>query len=197
MPDELVTTGDAELDTAETAALADLEDIIRNGIGSFVRVGLALKAIRDGKLYRDSHKTFEDYCHERWGFTRRFANMMIRAAEVVKSLGTIVPKPPQLESHARELAKLVDLDQQAEAWKNVLVRSGDDTTQITAAIVRKEVAKFLPPKPKTTFDFVRERDEVFRWLVGRLEKWPDEYRDTFAAFVTNIATDIQEQQSAD
>lgn len=198
MTDELATNDDdTQLDAAESGALEDLEEIIRTGLGSFVRVGMALKAIRDGKLYRDSHKTFEDYCRERWGFTRANASLQIVAADVVKGLSTIVDKPPQLESHVRPLTRLADRDQQVEAWNNALARSNNDPAALTAAVVREEVAKFLPPKAEPSFDFVRERDEVFRWLLGRLAKWPDEYRGTFAEFVAHVANDIQEQQRED
>ena len=59
----------------------------------------------DAKLYRASHGTFEEYCRERWGFARNYANKMIAASSVVSHLGTNVPKPAT-ESQARPLAKL-------------------------------------------------------------------------------------------
>lgn len=42
--------------------------------------------------------TFEDYCNDRWGMARNYANKMIAAAEVVGNLGTIVPILPAAET---------------------------------------------------------------------------------------------------
>jgi hypothetical protein len=57
--------------------------------------------LADARLYRLSHDTFEDYCRERWGMARNYANKMVAAAEVVANLGTNVPKLPVTESQAR------------------------------------------------------------------------------------------------
>jgi succinate dehydrogenase/fumarate reductase-like Fe-S protein len=35
----------------------------------FKRVLNALRDIRDNKLYRETHETFEDYCRQRWHFS--------------------------------------------------------------------------------------------------------------------------------
>jgi hypothetical protein len=54
-----------------TQRLAELERVIERGLQSFVEVGKALADIRDGKLYRcQGDATFEDYCQQRWGFSR-------------------------------------------------------------------------------------------------------------------------------
>ena len=42
--------------------LAELELVIERGLKTFVEVGAALLGIRDGRLYRETHATFEDYC---------------------------------------------------------------------------------------------------------------------------------------
>jgi hypothetical protein len=87
--------------------LADLETVIERGLGTFVEVGDALAAIRDGRLYRSTHSTFEDYCQERWGFSRPRAYEMIHASEIVSSLSAIADTPaPRTESQARALAPL-------------------------------------------------------------------------------------------
>src|SRR5216683_4671138 len=39
------------------------------------------------------HDTFENYCRERWGWSRRHVNYQIEAAGIVDSWGTVVPKP--------------------------------------------------------------------------------------------------------
>jgi hypothetical protein len=72
------------------------EAIIERNLKTFIDVGNALLEIRDNRLYRDTHKTFEAYCHERWGWKRDYVNKQIRAAEVARNLGTMVPKSSQV-----------------------------------------------------------------------------------------------------
>lgn len=43
----------------------------------------------------------DDYCRERWGFARNYANKVIAAAEVMTNLGTNVPIIPATKSQAR------------------------------------------------------------------------------------------------
>jgi hypothetical protein len=72
---------------------------IKHGLQTFVDVGAALLEIRDSKLYRKEYGTFEEYCNKRWGWQRNYANKLIRAAEVVENLGTIVPILPATGRH--------------------------------------------------------------------------------------------------
>ena len=51
-----------------------------------------MKEIRDEKLYRESHKTFEKYVDEKWSMGRSYANKLIASADVGKVLCTIVHK---------------------------------------------------------------------------------------------------------
>jgi hypothetical protein len=47
---------------AETAQLARCEATIQRGVKTYIEVGGALDAIRMGRLYRETNKTFEAYC---------------------------------------------------------------------------------------------------------------------------------------
>jgi hypothetical protein len=55
---------------------------------AFYEAGKALAEIRDRRLYRSTHKTFEEYCRDRFGYTRRNVNYTIAAAAVVENLCT-------------------------------------------------------------------------------------------------------------
>lgn len=106
-------------------SLADLEAIIERGLTTFVEVGLALMAIREGRLYRDTHVAFEDYCKERWGFSRQRAAQLIDAAEVSSMLDT----PPDNARQATELARLKDNpDAVREVWSEVREAKGGKAT---------------------------------------------------------------------
>ena len=60
------------------------------------------------KLYRADFSTFEDYCKEKWGWTRRYSDNLIEAAGVVASLPKNENHGSQItnERQARELAKV-------------------------------------------------------------------------------------------
>ena len=88
--------------------LAECEQVIERGLGTFVEVGEALLEIRDSRLYRESHRTFEDYCRERWGMSRVRAHQLIDGADVVALLTTVNTPTPASERVARELAPLAD-----------------------------------------------------------------------------------------
>ena len=66
----------------ERNELDRLEAVIDRGIQTFAEVGSALLVIRDDRLYRATHATFEAYCRERWDMTRCHANRVIGAARI-------------------------------------------------------------------------------------------------------------------
>jgi len=108
-----------ELSTIEQSELDQLESIINQNVGAFYKVGSALAKIRDSRLYRDSHSTFEDYCKDKWDMGRNYTNKLIASASVIESLGTIVPIQPTNEAQARPLTKLLP-EQQQQAWQQVI-----------------------------------------------------------------------------
>lgn len=120
---ELVTSY-ALLTVVEVSDLEQLEARIERGIQTFVDVGLALAEIRERKLYRATHATFEDYCRERWGMSRPRAYQMIDAANTVHSLSTIVDILPLNEAQARPLTSLPP-DVQPLVWQ-VAVETAPD-----------------------------------------------------------------------
>jgi len=121
-----------ELTVVETARLEQCEQIINNGLKTFVDVGNALLEIRDSRLYRQLFPTFEEYCRERWNMARRTAYQMIDAAGVVENVRNCAQILPATESQARPLTGLSP-DQQREAWQLVIDKAPE--TGITAALV--------------------------------------------------------------
>jgi hypothetical protein len=107
---------------------------------------LALKQLRDRRLYRSTHKTFDEYALERFGYNRAHAYRLINAAVVLENLSLtqiesdLSPnwrqKLPISESQCRELAKLPS-KQQPIAWEQVLEVSNGKAP--TAKAVRSVV----------------------------------------------------------
>lgn len=129
-----------------TRSLAEHEAIIERGLNTFVEVGTALLAIREERLYRAEHSTFEDYCRERWGMSERRARQLMSSAEVV---GTIVPTglpAPANEGQARELARVPE-ERRAEVWRETVERTNG---RPTAAAVRETYAPPPAVEPEPT-----------------------------------------------
>ena len=78
-----------QLNIEERVRLQELESVVEQGLQTFYEVGVALDEIRENKLYRETHKTFEAYCREKWGIARRTAYQFIDAAQVMKNLCAI------------------------------------------------------------------------------------------------------------
>ena len=76
------------------------------------------------KKARETHKTFEDYCRDRWDMQRRYAYYMIDAASVIENVNhgsqAILPTS---ERQARPLTKL-----EPEQQVQTLVITFDYTT---------------------------------------------------------------------
>lgn len=123
--------------TDALSQLVALEAIIERGLETFVEVGEALRKIRDRRLYRDHHATFEDYCRERWGMSRRHANRTIEATDVAGVLGPMGPIP-QTERQARELAPLKAApEKMAAAWREASADGAPTAEKVREAVGRR------------------------------------------------------------
>jgi hypothetical protein len=71
------------LSESEKAERDDLELTLQQ---AFFVAGQALRSLRDKRLYRETHTTFESYVRDRFDFTRRAADYLISAAEIVENL---------------------------------------------------------------------------------------------------------------
>lgn len=150
----------------EAAELAACEQVIEQGLATFVQVGEALLTIRDGKLYRASHETFAGYCRERWGFGRAHAYRMIEAAEAVSPIGDTGLPLPANEAQARELARVPETER-AQAWREALEQTGGKPT---AAAVRQAVAVIAAARAHLAEEKAREQAERERDTGERLER---------------------------
>ena len=132
----------SSLTVPERTNLASLEETIERGFETFVEVGQALTTIRDEKLYREQHTTFDDYCKQRWNYTRGYVYRLMTAAETVKQIeaNPAVSEMPRNERQVRPLKKLHP-DDRAEAWQEAVEESGGNVTQ---EVVAEVVARKLP-----------------------------------------------------
>jgi len=127
------------LNIREKLRRKSLEKTIDKNLKAFYRVGVALLKIRDERLYRDQYSSFEEYCQERWGFTRVRAHQLISASIVTESIESTdqIIKPAN-EAQVRPLIKL-EPSQQVEAW-NAAVETAPEG-KVTAKHVSKAVSE--------------------------------------------------------
>lgn len=123
-----------DLTTSEATRLSELEARVEEGIAAFITTGQALAEIRDSRLYRADHDTFEEYLDARWSYSRRRGYELIEAAEVAGVCAIAHTEPPANEGQARALAPL-----KADPPR---LRAAVETAQATAAAEhRKPTAK--------------------------------------------------------
>ena len=132
MPTDSITAPEADL-------LAFCERKIAAGFSTFCEVGDALLKIRDARLYRASHASFEAYCREKWGMTRRRADQLIEASAVVIGLAS-ENHGSQIttERQARELAKVPE-EARAEVLKEAAEAGPVTAKAIKAAAEKRKV----------------------------------------------------------
>ena len=158
------------LSESEDARLARNETRISQGLASFVEVGEALSDIRDARLYRATHGTFESYCAEKWGMSKRHCDRLISSAETVQTLGPIGPKSITTESQARELARV------EPARREEVIRKADIATggKITAAAIKEAAVEVVEPvaqeRPHGRFEMPPRALFIARGAINELEK---------------------------
>ena len=118
----------------EETALSDEErdDLLRlegEVDKSLFRAALALKEIRDRRLYRATHANFKDYSRERFDFGSSYSFSLVNAATIFENIEksprradfSLLPENPY---QLRPLEKLKDdPEKQAEAWRLAVERS--------------------------------------------------------------------------
>lgn len=158
---------------SEAAELAEAEEVIERGIQTFTEVGNALLKIRDGRLYRADFGTFEDYCRERWGFSRPRAYQLIEAADVVSTIVDTGLPAPANEGQARELSRVPE-PERAEVWRETVERTnGKPTAAAIRATYRRDPDPEPEPEPtRPEHEEKRPDPEPGIWYGGPAEPEP-------------------------
>ncbi|BAZ12861.1 hypothetical protein NIES4071_46950 [Calothrix sp. NIES-4071] len=113
----------AELSYDEQRSREQLEKQVER---SFYEAGRSLKILRDRRLYRNTHETFEDYCKARFNYNRSRSYQLIDAATVVDNLQECPPLVDILPTTERQVRALVSLEapQQRTCWQEAVEEAG-------------------------------------------------------------------------
>ena len=164
-----ITVSAAEVEELSETEERDRLHLERRVERAFFEAGKALAELRDRRLYRSTHKTFEEYCRSRFGYTHRHVNYLIAASNVVDNIimgtngsqneipdemgtngsqneisdemGTIgFQILPTSERQVRPLTKLEPLQQQ-EVWRQAVEQAGGKVP--TGRIVKDVVQRIM------------------------------------------------------
>jgi hypothetical protein len=135
----------------ERQELDQYEGQIASGLKDFVRVGTALLRIRDERLYRGGHATFEDYLLARWSLTRRHGYRLMDAAAAAINVCPNGTHGPASERVARELTGLPP-----EVQQQVWAQATAESERPTAALVAELAAAV--PEARVTREAVEESE---------------------------------------
>lgn len=179
LPDQLLNTPKVEVQIEVLKDLTydeqnDRLHLERKVERAFYEAGKALQELRERKLYRSTHKTFEEYCKDRFGFGRSRSCRLIDAVAVCDNLSysQMLPNGQQkdeletlpngsqiLPSSERQVRPLIKLepDQQREAWTKAVELAGGKVPsgRIVKDIVQRIKEKVKPPNPFHVGDICR------------------------------------------
>ena len=171
-----------------TLSLKNLEETIETGIKGYIKAGMALEAIKSGKLYKGAYGTYEAYCRERWNFTPQYSNRLIAAAKIVNKMkisettGSVIP---QSENQVRALSQVAD---PISAWMETQEATGKE--QPTAKEIREVIQKDEDDVIDVEVDCtVSDPKDVFWVRFAHLLDHPYEFGDTSGRKQIGIDTD--------
>ena len=184
----------ASLTTREQREFARAERTIARGLKSFLEVGMALKEIRDKRLYRQHFDTFEQYVATRWEMSRPRAYELCAASEVVEDLSAIadIRVLPENEAQARPLTRLRTSRHRRKAWLLALNLAKAGGRPVTASNVEAAVLKLDGEARSSLVDGVPMSDrsqgiaDALAGLEEAVESLAHDQPDKIAALLAEI-----------
>jgi hypothetical protein len=159
------------LTAQEKLRLRQLELEIEKNLTGFIRCGRALLEVRESRLYRESYKTFADYCRERFALARSTADQLCRSTQVFESLvdsGLQIPENVP-EVTLRPISQLPGGDLQSQAWRLAMsvAPGGKAPTHTVTAKVSRMIREATEGTNKHT---IPARELMFTRPISRLAK---------------------------
>lgn len=171
----------AELSAKERAHLEICESALDVLKLAFWRAGKALRVIRDARLYRETHPSFEAYLDDRWGLSRPYAYNLIDSAPFVEQIVNTPAKDTINERQARELVPL-SRDYGSQAAVDLYLT------------LSQEVAAGNGSAPKITGVLVQKTAAAVRSALPSAAVWDT---DTLTTVVRSVLHTTEEPATAD
>ena len=168
----------SSLDASEILELLNLEAKVEKSLKAFVEIGLALRSIRDKRLYRENHSTFEDYCINRWEISMRSSYYLIAAASLVENfVNHGSQNVPNSERICRPLTSLAP-EKQLTCWHQAIETApeGKITSSHVAQVVRDYKQQIKESKKcKNNSNLLKEGEMVNVDRVDTKTCWSCQY----------------------
>ena len=173
-----------------TEDFASLHTVVKDGIETFLQVGVALGKIRDGKLYKSAgFKTFREYSEKEFNFSDRRARQMIDAARVGETYQVENERVARAIAHVPQ-EKRDEVVKRASERQDVLTSSL--ISDMHEELVREDTP---PPEPAdrveipsaSDFDAAREHIVAAGKIIASLSK---EKRGSFLP-MTHLKADLK------
>ncbi len=169
----------AQMTDVECQDLEHLEKVVEDNMVSWMKVGFALKEIRDRKLYRTKYSTFEQYTKDRFDCARSTAYQYLSGISVIENVRNAdksFPVLPEKEALVRPLTRL-EPNEQPRAWGMAIKRALDTGSE---GILTKHVVWAVECLRGEPIEKVKTRIST---STGDL---PDEFRDAFRSITESI-----------
>jgi len=173
-----------KLTSQELVELQRCEQIIQDGLQTTGEVIMALKTIKDGKLYRQDYRSFEAYCSTKWGFGANYAGKLIVAGEVAQVV------PIHNERQARELKALSD-EEKVQVWEKAAEAAGSED-KITAKLLHEATREHRRQKNKYEGPDPEPIEELARLLISARKRLESLLHEECGAWLTaETVTDLE------
>jgi hypothetical protein len=184
----------------EATLRKQLEEKIFSTVRTFyIELGEALNEIKEMRLYKSTHRCFDDYSREVLDMAVRSAYRYIDAFGIVKNLCAIEHESvtnwsqnqptfplPKNESQARALVGLSP-EEQREVWQQAIETAPEG--KLTAAHVRKTVRTLKGEHLKKTVEKVVEETDKKKRAENK-SRMSDEFEEAFKTFLAAVQTEI-------
>lgn len=109
---------------------------------AFFEAGKALMELRDRRLYRSIHRTFEEYCRDRFGYTHRRVNYLIAGSVVFDNIatGTICSQNEGVD----KTGTICSQNEEADKTGTICSQNGEADETGTICFQNEEVDKTRP-----------------------------------------------------
>ncbi|WP_433591860.1 hypothetical protein [Nocardia sp. CA-145437] len=171
------TGGEGPLSRSESDQLEVCESSIDALRVAFWTAGRALQIVRDGRLYRADHATFDEYVEKRWDMQRSYAHKLIRAWPLAARLHPVAPALN--EGQIRELLPVAAAYGEDAAVTVYTTLAAD--VKVTAGKLREAVA-VLPDD----YDEGAVVQRLRAWLRGDLTEEQPATSDVFSAVESRL-----------
>ena len=101
------------------------------------------------RLYRKDYRSFKEYCEKKWKFTRGYGYRLIRDAETIKKVSTIV-NTSDLITNGNQAAAMAEIPDEKVGEVVVMAKKKAGTNKITGRHIKEAAREVLPQSDDET-----------------------------------------------